>query len=147
MLKKRRGLRQRVVVGTALVVGLVLFMIVDSRHKEALQVQGPTPPAAALGDALQPNAPNHIAPQAPRADGVPQGSAVVRVTVPKGQKELWVDDNAIKIDTSLTLDLAPGRHVLMVRSDARTLMQKVFLNPNDVYHVSFSDTVRVEQQK
>ena len=139
MKKKRRGIRMRVIAGSGVLAALVIYMLVDeNQRQERLQVQGPNTAISAHAGAdpnVPFNNPNVPAPVAPQA-----GSVQVHVTVPKTQKQLYVDGDPIKIDTNMTLDLAPGKHLLMVQTGERTLIQKMNIHANEAQRVVFTDT-------
>ncbi len=139
MKKKRRGIRLRVIAGSAVLVALVVWMLLDENQRQAsLQVQGPNnfvPAHAGVDPNVPFNNPNVVAPPPPQA-----GSVQVHVTVAKTQKQLYVDGDAIKIDGNMTLDLAPGKHVLMVQTADRTLIQKMNVRANEAQKVVFTDS-------
>jgi hypothetical protein len=139
MKNKRRGIRLRVIAGCAVLAALIIYMLVDENHRQqSLQVQGPQNAASAHAGAdpnVPFNNPNVAAPPPPQA-----GSVRVHVTVPKSQKQLYVDGDPIKIDSNMTLDLAPGKHLLMVQTVERTLIQKMNINANEAQKVVFTDT-------
>lgn len=139
MKKKRRGIRLRVIAGSAVLAALVIYMLIDeNQRQERLQVQGPRNVISAHAGAdpnVPFNNPNVASPPPPQA-----GSVQVHVTVSKTQKQLFVDGAPIKIDTNMTLDLAPGRHLLMVQTPERTLIQKMNISANEAQKVVFTDT-------
>ena len=140
MKKKRRGIRMRVIAGSAVLVALIIWMLLDENQRQKrLQVQGPNNYAPSHAGA-NPNVPFNN-PNVPTLPAAPQaGSVQVHVSVSKTQKQLYVDGSALKIDGKMTLDLAPGKHLLMIQTPDRTLIQKMNIRANEAQKVIFTDT-------
>jgi hypothetical protein len=153
MLEARRKTRVPIMLGAAVVVGLVVYMGIEfgSRFDE-LKIEGPVyngkvgaamtpesspPPAGLTGQSKERKGADKVtAPDGPPA----------RVEVSLGKDgQLWLDGRSLGTGKKHTLQLLPGKHVLMAQIANRTLTQKITVASGDAYAVDFEQKVLVKK--
>jgi hypothetical protein len=154
MLEARRKARVPIVVGSLVVLALVLFMALrfGTRFDE-LKIEGPVYNGK-VGAAMTPESPPPTgtghSQERKGADSAaaPEGGAPARVEVVlKQEGQLWLDGRSLGTSRKQTLELLPGKHVLMAQIGGRTLTQKLTLAPGEAFEVDFEHKVLVKKLK
>jgi hypothetical protein len=153
MLEARRKTRVPIVLGGAAVVGLVVYMAIEFGSRlDELKIEGPVyngkvgaamtpesapPPAGVTGQSKERKGADKVtAPDGPPA----------RVEVSLGREgQLWLDGRSLGSGKKHTLQLLPGKHVLIAQIDNRTLTQKLTVTSGDAYVVNFEQKVQIKK--
>ena len=133
-----------IVLGSAATLVFLGFMAAEfgTDHQDQLTIMGPVYTGKVNTDVV----PAELPAAAPALPVQSAAMASVSIVTAGPLSQLWLDGKPMGQVHKKTLEVGSGKHVIMVRQDHRTLMQKVFLNAGDDYLVEFQEKVTVTKR-